>query len=505
MLTYDTRSRALTYSDDHCRIEQWTLAMEVGGHILDSLSAQWAVLGESPLRLALAFPGEQIVWDIRIEQDATGSAWLMRSTIHNRSSQPIRLGKIWMLAGDGPVQIGHDQARLVCLSVLKELYPRRLHRLSDPDCPRQSKVKTVFYSQNDSSALLVGFVSYLRANTEVHHAYDAEHGITQLQAWCDFAGWELGPNASTDTETLILASGNDPCGQLEHWAALVAERHTPRRWTDAPIGWVGWSWVDGMTVERYEDVVLRNAAALHRRLGGYGPRYVWVSIANLADCVPGRWLDWNTTLFPHGPHYLVRRLEEYGLKLGLWCAPFWMCAWATEQEAEMHEALLRNDDGSPIVVRSEWQFGKAGETAKAQRPPIYALDPSHPKTLQFLQHTFETYRRWGIRYYMLDFLHAGAGSICSYPYGHHHDKNLVAGPEVYHRALQVIRKAAGDDTYFLSSTGPSLHNVGIMDAIRTGNDFGEGRPLYPDSYFYPATFVINSGAFWTGPQPALQN
>ena len=505
MLISNASSGTLSYIDEHCRMERWALALEVDGHVLHSSAARWAIHSENPLRMALTFPGAAVTWEFTVEQDSANGAVLVHSTVHNGSDRPIRLGKVWMLCNDGSMAIGQDQAQLVCLSVLKELYPRRVYRLSDPDCPRQSKVKTQFYNRGDGSALQVGFTTYLRANTEVHHNYDAERGITHLEAWCDFAGWELDAGATTDTETLILASGDDPCAQLEQWASRVAQQQTPRRWSDAPIGWVGWSWVDGMTVERYEDVALRNAAALSRRLGGYGPRYIWVSIANLAECVPGRWLDWNTALFPHGPHYLVRRLEEYGLKLGLWCAPFWLCAWATEQLAELQDALLRNDDGSPLVVRSEWQFGLAGQTPKAQRPPIYALDPSHPMTLQFLQHTFEAYRRWGIRYYMLDFLHAGAGSICSYPYSHHHDTRLVAGPEAYHHALQIIRQAAGDDTYFLSSTGPSLHNVGIMDAIRTGNDFGEGRPLYPDSYFYPSTFVINSGAFWTGPQPALQN
>jgi hypothetical protein len=106
---------------------------------------------------------------------------------------------------------------------------------------------------------------------------------------------------------------------------------------------------------------------------------------------------------------------------------------------------------------------------------------------------------------MLDFLHAGAGNISSFPYAEHHDKRLVAGPEAYHRALGVVRQAAGDDTYFLSSTGPSVHNAGIMDAIRTGSDFGEGRPLYPDSYFYPATYVVNDASFGTGPLRALLN
>jgi hypothetical protein len=267
---------------------------------------------------------------------------------------------------------------------------------------------------------------------------------------------------------------------------------------------VGWAWVDPFTVERYEEVVLRNCEAIRRRLRGFGVEYVWISIGNLAGGTPGDWLCWNDELFPRGPKVLAARLREMGFRWGLWCGVFWMCSSAEKLE-QLREALLKDADGLPMVVRPEWQFGDAGALPRSERPRIYALDPSHPKALAYLREVFETYRQWGVRYYMLDFLEAGAGNIGRYPYADHHDSRLVAGPEVYHNALRVVREAAGDDTYFLSSTGPSVHNAGAMDAIRTGSDFGEGRPLYPDSYFYPATYVINNRGFWTGPLRALLN
>ena len=61
--------------------------------------------------------------------------------------------------------------------------------------------------------------------------------------------------------------------------------------------------------------------------------------------------------------------------------------------------------------------------------------------------------------------------------------------------MRVIREAAGDDTYLLASTGPTLHTVGVCDAVRTGSDFGEGRALFPGTNFYPATYVINARGF----------
>ena len=64
--------------------------------------------------------------------------------------------------------------------------------------------------------------------------------------------------------------------------------------------------------------------------------------------------------------------------------------------------------------------------------------------------------------------------------------------------MQVIRRAAGDDTYLLVSTGPTFQTTGLVDAVRAGTDYGEGRPLDgPGKGFYPATFVINRSDYWT--------
>ncbi len=179
--------------------------------------------------------------------------------------------------------------------------PRNLYRLEDPQCLRQSKIKTQFYRRDTGTAFQAGFLTFGRADTIVANTPAPGRGIGTLEAWCDFAGWELAPGASTPTETFSVACGSDPYAQLTGWADRAAVLVGHRDWEDPPIGWVGWSWVDGFTVERYEDVVLRNAAAVARRLGGFGLRYVWVSLGNLRDGMPGDWLEWDPKLFPPAP------------------------------------------------------------------------------------------------------------------------------------------------------------------------------------------------------------
>jgi hypothetical protein len=357
----------------------------------------------------------------------------------------------------------------------------------------------------------VGFTTFLRNNTEIYHRVDAD-GVHDVAAQMDFAGWALSAGASTPLESFTLMVGADPHAQLDRWADIVTAQLKPRQWPKTPLGWVGWSWVDGFNVENYEDVVLRNCAAVNRRLAGFGLSYVWVSIANIPGGQPGAWFGWNSENFPSGPDEFVQRLSDLGFKLGLWCGPFWISAHLKEEMRELGDALLRKPDGSLLVSLERWNYGESGRLPKEQRPVLYALDPTHPKTLAFLERAFAFNRERGVRYYMIDFLYAGAGNL-NHPgpqagadHGPLHDPRIVPGPEAFQTALKVIRRSTGPDTYLLASTGPTLHTVGVADGVRTGADFGEGRSLTPGgSSFYPATYMINKSSVWNGCVPALRN
>lgn len=508
MIGFSNRTNTLSLEQAGCRIPVWALRLEADGKVLRGADAQAEAVSEAPLSFRLRFAQPALDWTVTAREEAGEGRWILDSVLSNRSAAAVKLGRVWMMDAEDGVRLCEGAARpsgTVALTLQGLGTPRRIHRVDDAEGPRESRIKTQFHRGDAKRALQAGFLSFGRTDTVVAHACDAIRDIGRLEAWCDFAGWELPPGAQTPTETFTVACGEDPYAQLSSWADRAAVLMGARRWEDAPIGWVGWAWVDPFTVERYEDVILRNAEAMSRRLGGFGLRYVWLSLGNIGGTAPGNWLEWNDELFPSGHEFLVRRLREHGLSLGLWCGAFWLCPLAEGAMQRMKDAILPGPDGKPLVARAEWQFGKAGFMKKADRPCVYGLDPSHPKTLEMLRKVFTTYREWGIRYYMVDFLHAAAGRISNLPYSDHHDKSLVAGPEAYRKGLAAIREAAGDDTYLLSSTGPIVHNAGFMDAVRTGNDFGEGRALYPDSYFYPATFVINSGDFWTGPQHALLN
>jgi hypothetical protein len=500
----DVKNNILGFRADWCEIPDWRLAIEVGNELLQTTDARVELAREEPFHVKFHFLKHRLTWEVQGETDSGNTRLLLRSTIRNESQNAVPLGRAFLLQTDklgGLCKPGDDVVYLPISS------GQELNQVQKLDAKRATNgIAIQAFNQSQNKALQVGFVTFQRAKTQVEHARQANS--LQLKVWCEFDGWELQPGTSTPTETLILAVGVNPHLQLEVWAnhASLLSRTPPRQWEEEPHGWNGCSWVDAFDVERYEDVVLRNAKAIRQRLAGFRLDYIWVSIGNLKDGQPGDWLNWNEKNFPSGHNYLHEQLQDLGFKWGLWCGAFMLSSKLQDKVEEFKEALFKQPDGKqPMVYLDGWAFGLDSPNEDF-RKPIYALDPSHPKTLKFLRKVFQTYRDWGVRYYMIDFLEAGADTLTGIPHAKHYDKKVVSGPEVFQKGLQAIREACGDDTHLLASSGPTIHTAGIMDAVRTGTDFGEGRPLTRDFDTYPGTFTINSpGYFLNGPLLALSN
>jgi hypothetical protein len=505
--------RVLHFGSGWCEIPDWTMSLEVGNDLLKTSDASAKVISEVPFQVEFHFPKRQLIWDVHGEIDETTNTLVLRSAIRNESQEAAALGKAVLMQTDRLDGFFKPEDDVVYLPIasgqfLKPVQPletRSSTESTDVIGRAVGEIAIEAFNQSEKKALQVGFVTFARARSEVEHTRQAD-GL-QLKAWCDFDGWELAPGASTSTETLILTVGEDPHRQLEAWAdrAAVLNNVHVREWDDDPHGWNGCSWVDAFDVERYEDFLLRNAKAIHERLAGFGISYIWESIGNLKDGQPGNWLVWNEKNFPNGPQFLHDRLADVGLKLGLWCGAFMLSSKLEDKVKELRDALFKQPNGKePMIYMPEWGFG-LDSPDEDFRKPVYALDPSHPKTAEFLRKVFKTYRDWGVRYYMVDFLSAGGDTLTNIPHARHYDKALVSGPEVFRRGLAVIREACGDDTHLLAATGPTIHTAGLLDSVRTGNDFCEGRPFTLGFDAYPATFAIKPPTHWSGPVPALTN
>jgi len=441
----------------------------------------------------LRFDQPGIVWSIRVRRRPDGASAVIGSTIRNAGSKPVRLGRCRLAdltdsASRLDLGEGAEKAVLLVHSGWAAGSAVRAVRGDKHHFPRTI---AQFYNPAARRAVQLAFLTFDRAHTEHEVWWDEQRNRPVASSYCDFLGFALQPGKSIDSEELAVSAGNDPIAALRHWGDQVNARYRPAIWPRSPAGWVGWSWADGIYSERYEDVLRRNVAAMRERIPGSDLEYIWVSIGNLQGQVPGNWLRWNSKLFPSPPEKLVADLGAAGFKLGLWVAPFWL--GKTPEEASLRETFMLSDGKPLIVPRTD-----VGDT--------FVLDPTHPKTQAFLRDVFSTYRRWGIRYYMVDFLNAVSGPVPgSFKLDGYHDKGLVPGVEAMRAGLKVVREAVGPDTYLLSSTGPTIQLTGLMNASRTGNDYGEGRPLYgPGKWYYPATYIINKFDQWQAPRYATQ-
>ena len=476
----------------------WKTSIEVNGRRLSVSKAEITKSMEHELSFICRFAEPDLEWEVRISE---GKGMVtVESVVANTGNEPLSLGKAFILDAEvSGLSLPGDE--LVALPWT--VFLQRVYKIHDPEMPGRAKVLVQFNNNTRSLAMQVAFLTFRRLNTELL-IEKGDAGLKRISAYCDFAGWELAPGQTTTTEVLRVAVGDNPHKQLECWADAVQHIINPEIWEDAPLGYLGWSWTDTVNgTEKYEKVTLDNLDAINQRLGGFGFRFLWTSMSNFKGSLPGNWLEWNDENIPLGRKKFIKAVQERGFLPGFWVGPFYLCSMLDELMEEFGEAILKTPSGERMVACPEWRHGDAGKIPKEDRPCLYALDPSHPKTLDFIRNVFSTYHEWGIRYYMVDFLEAGAGNLSRFPYKETYDKKLVPGPEAYTNFIRVMKESAGKDAYLLSSTGPQLHNAGILDGVRVGNDFGEGRSISKESFFYPASYVINNLDFWTGPLHAL--
>ena len=470
-------------------------------------------LGERlPFSAEFIFEKTGLIFTLCFEILTGSNGLFIWSNLRNSSDKSLALGKCSLIAVESQknakISLGPHPERETFFASSGTTAPNFIKRVGNESDTLTSKTIGHIYNPTSGLALNTSFLTFSRANTEHRLIYCPKAGIESYRAFCDFEGYKLPAGKHVESEKIFIELSFDPHKTLEKWASLVNLIYKPKIGKEMSVGWCGWAWVDPFLVEPYEDVVLRNLGAIKKRLAGFKIDHIWISLGNLKGVIPGNWLEFNEEMFPHGLEYILEKIKEKDLEPGFWFAPFWMSQAAKNGVKENRDNLLKGKDGSPLLYGLKWNYGDAHRLPLDKKPDFYILDGSHPKTHAYLRKIMEYYRQMGIRYYMIDFLRAGSGSTPGqvlYDEYYGKSKGVIKGPEVYRAALKVIRESVGEDTYLLSSSGPTLQNVGLVDSARIGNDYCEGRPLYSGGFFYPATYVIGDSNFPTSHRRALQN
>lgn len=232
----------------------------------------------------------------------------------------------------------------------------------------------------------------------------------------------------------------------------------PRRRNGFPTAPAGWcSWYQYYSAVTEADIVA-NTDAIAEKLLPYGCRYVQIDDGYQLGRKPEGGghldtLDWLRTneRFPRGMRWLAAYIAHRGLIPGIWTCPFGISN--RDWFAAHPEWFVRDAAGEPIATR--W-------------PGPLVFDPTSDGYREHLQLVYETFLRWGYRYFKVD------GCPVTWGFYRDHQNRLhdsTIGPDAALRGgLQQIRDIVGKESFVLTSWGIAQNAIGIADGGRVGGD-----------------------------------
>jgi alpha-galactosidase len=306
----------------------------------------------------------------------------------------------------------------------------------------QSEWFTVLGRVATERGALIGFISAADQLSEIRFATAGEE-ITSLRATCYADGIQLAPGGTLRSEVLCLKFG-EPRALVEEYAARLGETMQARRDLEALSGWCTWYFYFGQNTSSDVEANVERIRIEHLPLD-------LQLIDDGYQTAIGDWTSINPDKFPQGMRAAADGIRGAGMRPGIWLAPFGT-RHDSQLAAEHPEFLLRDEAGGPVLAWTHWF------------EPVYALDLTHPGVLQHLRDLFGTICfDWGFDFVKLDFIFAGALP------GIHYDRRATRA-QSFRRGLQTIRDTLGEDKVILGCGAPQAASVGLVDAMRIGQD-----------------------------------
>ena len=413
--------------------------------------------------------------------------------LKNTGDAPLRIGRVHVLdvtsVGGGVLSLGEglDSAKIylesnnLCWTGVKDLKdvgggsrdvaeanpvlggevtsegPTNLHR---------SGWLNVLFNSVSEVSLLAGFLTVDRALSEVGTAYEPGMGITDWYCVCAYDGLELSPGEELKAERLYLDFRADPLEALEAFGDAVAKvNHVPPiPPSETPVLWCSW-YSHRLTIT--EQSVLEHARVIADRFKEYGVDLLQIDYGWNWRETPGEWTRAHAQRFPHGMKWLADRLDEMGLKLGLWVAPTYIGSQSSFYRE--HPECLQWNPLTGTFLQCDWKWNSQ---PKDTWQKVVLLDSTNPVSQRWLKDIFKEMCSWGVKYYKLDFLTGGSvGPLAFAPPGAENAYRVRDGEQV-RIGLSAIREAVGQDVYLLGCNLPISHGLGLLSAIFAAMDVG---------------------------------
>jgi alpha-galactosidase len=266
----------------------------------------------------------------------------------------------------------------------------------------------------------------------------------------------VAPGANISSEKVMVAMGSNYHSQLEAYGRIIRDLHHARVSLPTLMGW--WSWT-AYYFGLNQDAALTNGQLLSGRLKELG--YNFFHIDEGYQYARGEYTTENATTFPDGMKAFEAKVQHFGLKPGIWTAPFEVSerSWIYQNHKDW---LVHNASDRPIHAG----FVINDPERKQQLDALYMLDTTNPGAQNYLRQTYSTLAHdWGIRYIKLDFMDDSAIE------GRRFRPNTTA-MEAQRIGLQVIREAVGEDVILDKDGSAMLNPVGLVDSGRISQDTG---------------------------------
>lgn len=313
------------------------------------------------------------------------------------------------------------------------------------------------FSGYDKEALVCGFPDNQDSFGQLILSKNS-NGMFSLYTESIFAeGRILQSGHSVQAGRFLFNIGTDPFSALETFSETMGLLNGIRN-KSIVNGWCSWFYTYEFVTE---DEVLRNTEYVSKNLRKYGLDYIQIDEGY--QKFHGEWEG--NERFPHGMKWLAGRIKEYGLKPGIWVAPY-IISEPTMVYRDHPDWLLKKADGSLMRV-GPWPDENT-DWAKNETPKRYGLDISHPEAKEWFYGLFNMIGNdWGYEMVKIDFV---AWSILSA--GHFYD-NTYTPAKAYREGMQLIRKALGDKKH-INDCGPGPVTAGLIDSMRIEIDQNYG-------------------------------
>ncbi|MCW2643583.1 MAG: glycoside hydrolase, partial [Dactylosporangium sp.] len=289
---------------------------------------------------------------------------------------------------------------------------------------------------------------------------------------------EVASIRATLTDSRLRVSADGPVvtfthdsidGALAAWGDAFARAVGVAPLRPAPTAWCSW----------YHYFTEVTEADVDENLAAFAKHHLPVGVVQVDDGWQSEIGDWLTLSNRFASvSDLVGRVRDAGRRTGIWVAPF-LVSQRSETAREHPDWLLRDADGNPVDAGFNW------------KAPLYALDATHPGARGYLTEAFGRLRGYGIDYFKIDFIYAGALD------GPRYDGSRPL--DAYRSGVTLIREAIGAESYLLGCGAPILPSVGLVDAMRVSADVAPTYDAWDGDASQPSQFgatISTVGRAW---------